>query len=226
MEYHEWEPFYDAILADFGYDRSTDEAARDWLADRVDPFDLAELALTGTVAIAGAADTLEAELDRVEDADAVVAASDAAGRLEAVSLRPDLVVTDLDGDPDAAVELASSGVPVAIHAHGDNRDELREYVPRFPREAVIGTTQAEPVGPLHNHGGFTDGDRAAFLADAAGADRLTFPGWDFDDADGSKSRKLEWAATLLHWLERRRGERFDLLDARRNDIDLSGFPDP
>lgn len=226
MEYHEWEPFYEAILADFGFDREADEVARDWLAERVESFDLADLALTGTVAIAGVAESLESELDVVEEADAVVAASDAAGRLAAAGLNPDLLVTDLDGDPDGAIELAASGVPVAIHAHGDNREELREYVPRFPQEAVIGTTQAEPVGPLHNHGGFTDGDRAAFLADAAGANRLSFPGWDFDAAEGSKARKLEWAALLLHWLERRRGERFDVLVGRRSGIDLSGFPDP
>jgi uncharacterized Rossmann fold enzyme len=226
MEYHEWEPFYEAILADFGYDRAADEAARDWLADRVGPFDLENVEVSGTVAIAGAADSLESTLQVVEQADGVVAASDAAGRLAAAGLHPDLVVTDLDGDPDSAVELATGGVPIAIHAHGDNREELREYVPEFPREAVIGTTQAEPVGPLHNHGGFTDGDRAAFLAYAIGVDRLTFPGWDFDDAEGVKSRKLEWAALLLHWLERRRGERFCVLKGRRSGIDLSGFPDP
>jgi uncharacterized Rossmann fold enzyme len=226
MEYHEWEPFYEAILADFGYDRAADEAARDWLAERVEAFDLDDVEVSGTAAIAGAADSLESEVHVVEEADAVVAASDAAGRLAAAGLRPDLVVTDLDGDPEDAIELAASGVPVAIHAHGDNRDTLREYVPRFPAEAVIGTTQAEPVDPLHNHGGFTDGDRAAFLADAVGADRLVFPGWDFDAAEGTKARKLEWAAILLHWLEERRGERFDVLDGRRSDVDLSGFPDP
>lgn len=226
MEYREWEPFYEAILADFGYDRGADEAARDWLAEHPCTFDLGNLALIGTVAIAGAADTLESELDVVERADTVVAASDAAGRLATAGVQPDLVVTDLDGDPDAAIDLAAAGVPVAIHAHGDNRQVLREYVPRFPAAAMIGTTQAEPVGQLHNHGGFTDGDRAAFLADAVGADRLTFPGWDFDAATGSKSRKLEWAALLLHWLERRRGQQFDVLDGRRGGIDLSDFPDP
>jgi uncharacterized Rossmann fold enzyme len=226
MEFHEWEPFYEAILADFGFDRARDETARDWLAERVEPWDLDALQLGGTVAIAGAAPSLEDQAEVATDADAVVAASDAGPRLAAEGIRADLVVTDLDGAPEGTLELAEDGVPVAIHAHGDNRTALSEWVPRFPSDAVIGTTQAEPVGPLHNHGGFTDGDRAAFLADAIGAGRLTFLGWDFEAATGVKARKLEWAAALLYWLEQRRGEQFDVLDGRRDAIDLSEYPGP
>ncbi|AGN02502.1 2-amino-4-hydroxy-6-hydroxymethyldihydropteridinepyrophosphokinase, archaeal-type [Salinarchaeum sp. Harcht-Bsk1] len=226
MDYETWEPFYDAILADFGYDRAGDEAARDWLAQRVDRFELDSLRLGGTVAIAGAAPSLEADLAVARGADAVVAASDAGVRLAAAGLVPDLVVTDLDGDPEGTIGLAEDGVPVAVHAHGDNRSALERYVPRFPTERLLGTTQAEPVDPLVNYGGFTDGDRAAFLADAVGADRLIFPGWDFDAAEGPKVEKLSWAGVLLHWLERHRGARFELLDGRRTDIDLSGFPAP
>ncbi|GAB3679825.1 DUF115 domain-containing protein [Salinarchaeum chitinilyticum] len=228
MEFHEWEPFYDAILADFGYDRSSDERARDWLVERVDQFDLDEIGLSAddTVAVAGAAPSLEAQRSLAEDADAVVAASDAGTRLAAQGIRPDLVVTDLDGDPKGTLALAGEGVPVAIHAHGDNRDLLEEFVPQFPRSRIVGTTQAKPVGPLYNYGGFTDGDRAAFLADAIGGRQLVFPGWDLDAAAGLKARKLEWAGLLLHWLERRRDERFDVLDGRRERIDLSGYPEP
>lgn len=226
VQFQEWEPFYEAILAEFGYGRSGDEAARDWLAERVEPTDLDAIPLGDTVAIAGSAPSLEAEADVAAGSDAVVAASDAGARLADAGIRPDLLVTDLDGDPEATLELAEEGVPVAIHAHGDNRDQLADWVHRFPDEAVIGTTQAEPIGPLHNHGGFTDGDRAAFLADAIGAERLTFPGWNFDEASGVKGRKLEWAARLLHWLERRRDERFEIIDGRRSYIDLSPFPEP
>ncbi|CDK38752.1 hypothetical protein BN903_46 [Halorubrum sp. AJ67] len=34
-----------------------------------------------------------------------------------------------------------------------------------------------------------------------------------------KARKLDWAARLLRWLERRRGERFAVLDGRREAAD-------
>lgn len=221
MEYTEWEPVYDAILADFGFGREADEQGRDWLADRVEPFDLDRIDFTGTVAIAGAAPSLESELDRVEAADAVVAASDAGVRLDANEIGVDLIVTDLDGDPEGTVDLASDGTPVAIHAHGDNQPALRQYLSEFPSESVLGTTQAAPRGPVRNFGGFTDGDRAAFLADHQGADSLVFPGWDLadPDVDELKRRKLEWAVRLLEWLERRRDEQFAVLDGVRDGIE-------
>ena len=49
---------------------------------------------------------------------------------------------------------------------------------------------------------------------------------NFDDpgVGPTKRRKLAWAERLLYWLERRRGERFDVLDGRREAIDRSGLP--
>jgi uncharacterized Rossmann fold enzyme len=86
---------------------------------------------------------------------------------------------------------------------------------------VLATTQAAPRGAVGNHGGFTDGDRAAFLADAAGAERLVFAGWDFDDPSVApvKLKKLRWAERLLFVLERRRDETFSVLDGRRDALD-------
>jgi hypothetical protein len=219
MEFTTWEPVYESILADFGFERAADERARDVLVDLVEPFDTAHLAgLEGArVAVAGAGPSLSADLDLAREADVVVAASTAADVLRAADVGVDLLVTDLDKNNETARALTRAGVPVAAHAHGDNVPAVREWVPRFDPEYVLGTTQAAPRGPVVNHGGFTDGDRAAFLADAFGAADLVFPGWDFDDpdVDEMKARKLEWAAALLGWLERRRGERFDVLDGHR-----------
>jgi len=39
-----------------------------------------------------------------------------------------------------------------------------------------------------------------------------------------KARKLDWAARLLRWLERRRDERFGVLDGRRADLDAALDP--
>ncbi|WP_123537983.1 6-hydroxymethylpterin diphosphokinase MptE-like protein [Halosimplex salinum] len=179
-----------------------------------------------TVAVAGAGPSLDAELDRVERADGVVAASDAATRLRDAGLSVDCMVTDLDEESDVARELTEAGTPVAVHAHGDNQPALRERVPRLRVEWVLPTTQAAPVDAVFNTGGFTDGDRAAFLADHCGASELVFAGWDFDDpdVDRMKARKLVWAERLLRWLERRRGERFAVLDGRRDGIDESALP--
>ncbi len=224
MQFETWEPVYDAILADFGYDRMSDERARDLLADLADPFDLDRLDVADvTVAVAGAGPSLADELDAARAADAVFAASTAADVLRDAEVDVDLMVTDLDKNPDTARALTRESVPVAVHAHGDNVDALREYVPVFDHEHVLATTQAAPVGPVRNFGGFTDGDRAAFLADHLGAAELVFPGWDFDDpgVDAEKAKKLDWAERLLYWLEIRRGERFAVLDGQRDEIDVS-----
>jgi len=225
MKFREWEPAYEAILDDFGYPREADEAARDELGALVGRFDESRLSVFegATVAVAGGASTLAAEVDVAADADLVVAASTAADVLEQAGIGVDLMTTDLDKNADTAVALTREGTPVAVHAHGDNRAAIRTVVPRMQREHVLPTTQAAPHGPVVNFGGFTDGDRAAFLADHFGAARLRFPGWDFDDptVDEAKRRKLRWAARLLSWLERRRGQRFPVLDGRRASLDRS-----
>lgn len=221
MKFEDWEPIYEAIRADFGYDRAADERARDELAALAEPFDFDRLDATGeTVAVAGAAPALLDELDRVRAADAVFAASNAADVLLRRDLGVDCMVTDLDKAPGVARDLTHAGTPVAVHAHGDNRGAIRGWVPEMATDQVLATTQVEPSGPVVNVGGFTDGDRAAFLADHLGAARLSFPGWDFDDpgVGAEKRRKLRWAARLLAWLERRRGEQFPVLDGRRDAL--------
>jgi len=224
MEFDTWEPAYEAVLADFGFDRAGDEAARDWLAERAEPFEMHRLdpLADARVAVAGGAASLADELDACREADAVVAASAAADVCREAGVAVDLMVTDLDKTPATAVQLTREGTPVAVAAHGDNRPALEQYVPRMDPEWVLATTQAAPRGPVVNFGGFTDGDRAAFLADEAGAAALSFPGWALDDptVDAMKRRKLRWAERLLYWLERRRGERFDLLEGRREALTL------
>ncbi|QSG06201.1 6-hydroxymethylpterin diphosphokinase MptE-like protein [Halapricum desulfuricans] len=229
MDFETWEPVYERILEDMGYDRGADERARDVYAGTLralggNVFD-GSLDFAGDrVAIAGAGPSLADELDVARRADAVVAASSAGRRLLASEVGVDCLVTDLDGAPETAVRLTTYETPVAIHAHGDNAIAIQEYVPRCRLSSVLPTTQAAPRSPVRNFGGFTDGDRAAFLADHFGASELVFPGWDLDDptVGPTKRRKLRWAERLLHWLERRRDERFDLLEGRRDGIDPIG----
>lgn len=227
MNFVDWEPAYRSILSDFDFSRERDEHARDVLADLTIPFDRARFdPIAGnTVAIAGAGPSLPEELDTAREAAFVVAASTAADVLLDAGIEVDCLVTDLDKNPETARELTEGGVPVVAHAHGDNVPAVREYVPTFDSDNVVATTQAEPRGPVENFGGFTDGDRAAFLADEFDAAELVFLGWDFDDRSVTpmKRRKLDWAERLLYWLERRRDERFSILDGRRADIDVELF---
>lgn len=230
MEFDAWEPVYRAILEDFGYERAADEHARDALRDllsgrpTLDPADVPAAGLT--VAVAGAGPSLESDLAALGGADAVFAASTAADRLREQGVGVDCLVTDLDKHGDTAVSLTHEGVPVVAHAHGDNVPLVRAVVPEAATEWLVPTTQAAPRPPVANFGGFTDGDRGAFLADHFDARELRFPGWDFEDPSvgPEKRRKLVWAERLLFWLERRREERFDVLDGRREAIDASALP--
>ena len=226
MNFAEWDPVYERILADFGFDRAADERVRDVLHSVVAEdacFETATLANAvggDAVAVVGAAPSLPDEAERAAAADHVFAASTAADVCLDHGVDVDLMVTDLDKNPETAIDLTHSGTPVAAHAHGDNVPAVREVVPRFDLAFTIPTTQAAPVPPVENFGGFTDGDRAAFLADHLGAGSLVFVGWAFDDptVDAMKARKLRWAARLLTWLESRRGERFDVLDGHREPV--------
>lgn len=225
MEFECWEPIYSEILDSFGYSRAGDEHARDVLTDLLvekELYDPAQLDWTGkTVAIAGGADSLNEEFGKAQSADVVVAASIGADVLREQGIGVDCMVTDLDKNPETVVDLATEGTPVAVHAHGDNVPAVKRVVPALSSQFLIPTTQAAPKGPVRNFGGFTDGDRAAYLADWAGAAELVFPGWDFDDpsVDDEKAKKLAWAERLLFGLEEKRGERFDLLDGRRDQIE-------
>lgn len=222
MEFTEWEPIYEAILADFGFDRAADEAAREDLAAVAEPFETDRLDCTGqTVAVAGAGPSLEAETSVAREADRVFAASTATDRLVAEGIDVDAMVTDLDKNPETVAERTRNGAITVVHAHGDNRDLLAEWLAEVDPEHLLGTTQAAPTDSVANVGGFTDGDRAAFLADAMGAAEIRFLGWDFEDPDvtGMKAQKLDWAERLLELLERRRGDRFAVLDGRREQIE-------
>lgn len=230
MNFETWEPVYEQILADFGYSRKADERARDLLGSLLSQggvFDHARLDFTDqTVAIVGGGPSLRSDLPLVDAADVVVATADAGETLRELGYGLDCVVTDLDGSLSIVRDATAAELPVVVHAHGDNQSAIEAVVPTLSHTFLIPTTQAEPTAHVRNFGGFTDGDRAAFLADYAGAGKLTFPGWAFDDSSVSpeKRRKLDWAQRLLYWLESRRNERFAVLDGRRDGIETDFVP--
>ncbi len=121
---------------------------------------------------------------------------------------PDIVVTDLDGNVEDQIKAWEKGAWIFVHAHGDNVEKLREFVPKFD-ERIIGTTQIEPHSKLYNFGGFTDGDRAAFVADELGASKIYLAGMDLGEEIGrygeterpdQKLKKLEICKDLLSWM--------------------------
>lgn len=223
MKFTTWEPVYEQILAEFDFDRRDDERARDRLVELTEATAVNTNQFAGQcVAVAGAGQHLESETTLLDQADAIVAASEAGVRLAERGYEVSICVTDLDGAPDKISTLAAENTLLAVHAHGDNIDAINEWIPKLPADQLLPTTQAAPVSHAHNFGGFTDGDRAAFLADALGATELVFPGWSFDDptVTDMKKKKLDWAARLLHWLEIRRNTQFSVLNTCRDFLEL------
>lgn len=204
----EWEPFYARILSDMGYSREEDEAAVRVLkavtagSDLVDPDDLRPMFSDGAT-VFGDAPCLEDDIRSREPRGALVASGSAVGRLLALGIRPDAVVTDLDGDIDSQLEASRSGAVTFIHAHGDNCDLIRMHAGEFEGPVVL-TTQSKPSTTVFNFGGFTDGDRAVCIARELGAQSVLLEGFDFEHPnpkEGSdpavKLRKLAWAREII-----------------------------
>lgn len=221
MQYDDWAPFYARIAQEFGFDTRADEAAADRLARRLarPPYDAdrvwreaASLLRGRDVIVLGAADDAATKLRASQPGIPVVAADGATTAALEAGILPALIVSDLDGTVADEVDAVERGAKILIHAHGDNGAALDEWLPRFAARNVAGTCQTRPVPPLQNHGGFTDGDRACFIAHALGAKRLRLVGFQFEGRPGrysgtydpaTKPKKLEWSKRLLKELEAR-----------------------
>ena len=123
-------------------------------------------------------------------------------------IKPDIVVTDLDGDLEILKKIGKTDTVFVVHAHGDNISNIR-FVENFKN--YIGTTQTKPFGKIHNFGGFTDGDRGVFLASYFNAKKIILFGMDFGSRIGKfsntkpserkiKLKKLRKGKYLLEWL--------------------------
>ena len=201
MNFEEWEPHYREILDYFGFSREDDEAAARMLASLIPRDDLVALSTLcrgNDVTVCGNAPCLKGELKTIPGSSVVFAADAAADVLVKNGIRPAAVFTDLDGASDCLPDMNAAGTIVVVHAHGDNIPLLKHWVPKFTGP-VVATTQSMPLPHIHNFGGFSDGDRAVFTADALGARSITILGFDLDDTtvDPVKRGKLMWARKLL-----------------------------
>ncbi|MEM2096637.1 MAG: 6-hydroxymethylpterin diphosphokinase MptE-like protein [Methanothrix sp.] len=203
MRFEDWEIMYKRILEDFGFSRSRDEEAACVLSsllesiERITLSDLQDIIRGRDVVVCGNAPRLREEVKKIKPPDAVVAADGATSVLLENGLIPDIIVTDLDGCIPDIIESNRRGSAVVVHAHGDNIDKLKEHVPHMRR--VLGTAQSSPLKNVHNFGGFTDGDRAVFLALELMPKSIKLIGFDLDDQSVTprKSKKLRWAKALL-----------------------------
>lgn len=119
---------------------------------------------------------------------AILAVDGAAKALFENEISIDAIITDLDGSIPTIRESLMSGSIVVVHAHGDNITKIKKISDILPKDGIIGTTQTKETYKVKNLGGFTDGDRAAYLAANLQAKNVVFIGFDFGKVVGKFSK--------------------------------------
>ena len=208
-----WESKYRKILKDFGYSRKKDTQScklLDSLLPKKTPIvKIRNLIENKPVFVIGAGPSLPSCISILKKYKKItkIVADGATKAIIENGLKPDIVVTDLDGDIKSLKKAGRTNTIMVIHAHGDNSEKIH-FVKNFKN--CIGTTQTKPVGKIHNFGGFTDGDRCVFLANHFRAKKIILLGMDFGTRIGKYSKatvlnrnikiaKLRRGKKLLEW---------------------------
>ncbi len=212
MNLDAWIPVYERILREYGFSRTEDEESCRILSERLSfrAQETIPLRFRGkrTVVI-GNSPSLEDEFYKIGTGLVIVAGS-AISTYHSRFGCPEIAVTDLDGDIETTEHCISEGTVTFVHAHGDNVDRIKNF--RIPENsAVFGTCQCMPLHGSMNFGGFTDGDRAAFLADYLESPRIELVGFDFSNVIERtpaerklKLKKMKTAKMLIDLLYRER----------------------
>lgn len=205
MDFQEWEKIYKKIVEDFGYDIEDDKKAALLLSKLlkekkvVEEKEIRKRIEKKEVTICGAGKDLKNEIGKIKGT--VIAADESTSFLMEKGIVPDIIVTDLDGEVEKQIRANEKGSIVIIHAHGDNSEALKKWIPRFNGK-IMGTTQAKPFDEIHNFGGFTDGDRAYCLTQHFKARKIYLIGFDFDYPNPKEGKNIKTKEKKLRWAKR------------------------
>lgn len=230
MNYDEWENWYERILDDFKFSKQDDEDSAKLLNQilneegyiTIDDLkcDIVDFKNTDKFIVFGAGPSIKQHVKTIREnynlEDYILISADGATTaLLEMHIVPDIIATDLDGNMDDILAANFRNAYLVVHAHGNNKELIGKYTSFL--DNVMGTTQSKPEGCLYNFGGFTDGDRAIFLALQLGAKSIILAGMDFGDivtkysrpnnkldlmdADEIKKKKLKYAEELVNWIE-------------------------
>ena len=221
---HLWGYIYDLIRYDLGFSYEHDywsASIASMICDTERTLrtekKLCELIEGRSVLVVGAADSCIKCADVHKHFDVVIAADGAARCCLDYNVKPDVIVTDLDGLTNEYLML--NDVIYVVHVHGDNISLLLRYLEILKNTPY--TIYTIQVYPKLNHclriyGGFTDGDRAAYLAYYFKASSIGLVGFEFNGYVGKYSKpwlsgksyptkvkegKLKWCERLLRLLE-------------------------
>ena len=117
---------------------------------------------------------------------ALVSAETATQVLLGLGLRPDIIVTDLDAEPDLLSLYANLDSIISIHVHGDNIHKVIEFLNNLKSDRILLTSQVDTldcvIGPL----GYTDGDRASIIPMMFNSSRIYLVGLDLSRPLGKR----------------------------------------
>ena len=181
----------------FGWSLESDiDSAQLLRAECTNPSSIIQL--SGIVAVVGAAAP-----DGVTSSHPIIAADGAVGAVADLS-QVVLVVSDGDGSPHLEHSL-NRGIPLCLHAHGDNISSWRNVLSIIDstQEIILTHQTANSIDGMYNPGGFTDGDRAVCIAFALGADAVELIGFSTGDVGKwSGVTDVERKLTKLTWMKR------------------------
>lgn len=208
-----WNSKYNQILKEFNYSKKKDNEAalilESMLENKTLIKKIQKLIEGKVVFVIGSGPSISSSIPFLKNKKTLKIVADTAVKpLIENGITPDIVVTDLDGDLDILKKIGKSETIFVVHAHGDNISKL-EFSKNFKN--CIGTTQSKPFGIIYNFGGFTDGDRAVFLANYFEAKKIVLFGMDLGKRIGrfsntkfserkTKLKKLQRGKKLLEWL--------------------------
>ena len=214
MTIHGWKTQFKEIRNEFGYSEKDDlNSAKklNSLLKRKNTKKQFQTIIKGkTVFVIGAGPSLAKSLKYIKNSknSKKIVADGAVRALLEKNIKPDILVTDLDGDLKSIEKIGKTNIPIVVHAHGDNYDELG-IVKKLKN--VIGSTQTKKIDKVENFGGFTDGDRCVFLAECFNASKIVLIGMDFGQKIGkyskqriadrkTKVKKLKFGKRIVEWL--------------------------
>lgn len=232
MKFIDWFPYYQSIRLRFGYSTEKDQEAANMLSRMIKRKALDTKVLQKKIAgkpvmVIGSGPGLEKNIKFIKRSTKFVkiVANGAVQALIERNIKPNIVVTDLDGNPSFLQKAEKMGSTMVVHAHGDNINRLKKLVPKFSH--LVGSTQVMPVQNVYNFGGFTDGDRCVFLAEEFGAREIILVGMELGDHLGRyskeglvdielKKKKMKAGKRLLEMLAKR--SRSQLFDTSKKPI--------
>lgn len=194
----EWWPWYKRIITLFKYHIDEDQKAADILSNLISqnvihPSSMKKFITHKPVLVFGAGPSLEQNLHQLgkegllNKFSTISADGATTALLKIAALTPQIIITDLDGNTKDLIQANRLGSIMVIHGHGDNITQLKKYISQFRN--IIGTTQVKPMPNVYNFGGFTDGDRAVFIAPSMKPRMLVLAGMDLGKNIGENSKE-------------------------------------